>query len=103
MKPCVLLSRLIEYESASLKQSLSELINSSPVFVEFSEVWERIGLTVPQRQGRKETLALHVNNLLKEILQEEHELEKSMISSLQANEMELASLCEQLQLPIEKV
>ena len=48
-------------------------------------------------------MALHVSNLLKDILQEEQELEKSMIASLHSNETELVSLCQQLGLPSEKV
>ena len=48
-------------------------------------------------------MALHVGSLLKDILQEEQELEKSMIASLHSNETELASLCQQLGLPKEKV
>lgn len=52
---------------------------------------------------RRETITVHISNLLKDILQEEQELEKSMISSLQDNEVELAALCESLGLPIEKV
>ena len=93
-------SRSIEHE---LKEVLNEAISSSLVLGEFAEVWKRIGLNVAQRQVRRETMAIHVGSLLKDILQEEQELEKSMIASLHANEKELTSLCQQLGLPEEKV
>lgn len=70
---------------------------------EFAEVWERIGLNSSQRQVRRETMGIHMGNLMKDILQEEQELEKSMISSLQSNEMELTDLCGKLGLPMDNV
>ncbi len=82
---------------------LSEVIASSTVLEEFADVWKRIGLNPAQRQVRRETMALHISSLLKDILQEEQELEKSMIASLHSNETELTSLCQQLGLPAEKV
>lgn len=66
-------------------------------------MWEKIGLTPSQRQDRRKTMAVHVSNLLKDILREEVELEKSMMDSLQTNEAELTSLCVELDLPKEEV
>lgn len=97
------LVRCIEQELFSLRESLSEVIAKSPVLENFAEVWTRIGLNASQSQVRRETMGVHICNLLKEILQEEEELEKSMISSLQTNERELADLCKKLGLPEEKV
>lgn len=62
-----------------------------------------MGLNSSQRQSRREKIADHVDVLLKEILQEELELEKTMISSLQENEVELTKLCEALGLTVDKV
>ena len=95
--------RCIEQELFSLREALSEVIATSPVLEDFAQVWRRIGLNASQSQVRRETMGVHLCNLLKEILQEEEELEKSMISSLQANEAELADLCNKLGLPEEKV
>ena len=95
--------RLLEQELVALRDTLSELVSASSVLREFGLVWNRIGLNSSQRQVRRETITIHINNLLKDILQEEQELEKSMISSLQENESELAALCEALGLPVEKV
>lgn len=91
----------IEQELFSLRESLSELITTSPVLDDFAKVWGRIGLSDSQRQVRRETMGVHINNLLKDIFQEEAELEKSMISSLQSNELELSDLCSKLGLPME--
>lgn len=66
-------------------------------------MWERIGFSESHRKTRRETVALHISNLLKDIVQEEVQLEKTMINSLQSNEKELVSLCEQLSVPMEKV
>ena len=86
-----------------LREALNELVTSSSVLEEFGPVWSRIGLDTNQRQVRRETIAIHVSNLLKDILEEEQELEKSMMSSLHDNEVELTALCESLSLPVEKV
>ena len=86
-----------------MREALGEVISASPVLEEFAQVWERIGLSTSQRQVRRETMGVHICNLLKEILQEEEELEKSMIKSLQTNEAELADLCSKLGLPVEQV
>lgn len=96
-------TRFLEQELILLREALSELVTSSSVLEEFGPVWSRIGLNTSQRQVRRETITIHMSNLLKDILQEEQELEKSMISSLQDNEVELTALCEALCLPIEKV
>lgn len=95
--------RYIEQELFSLREALSELITTTPVLEDFAQVWGRIGLSASQRQARRETMGVHICNLLKDILQEEEELEKSMISSLQSNEMDLADLCNKLGLPMETV
>ena len=85
-----------------MKAALTEA-TTSPLLEEFSRVWGRIGLSSNQRQVRRETMALHVCNLLKDILQEEEELEKSMIASLHSNEAELVDLHNKLGLPMEPV
>ena len=95
-------SRYIEQEVVSLRQALTELISSS-IVEDFARVWSRIGLTSNQRKLRRETMGVHISSLLKDILQEEEELEKSMIDSLQNNEIELISLCKQLGFPTEAV
>lgn len=95
-------SRYIEQEAVSLRQSLTELISYS-IVEDFANVWSRIGLTSNQRKLRRETMGVHISSLLKDILQEEEELEKSMIDSLQSNEIELVALCKQLGLPTEAV
>lgn len=84
---------------------LTEAITSSSASIleEFSNVWMRIGLSAAQRQDRREKMAVHVGSLLKDILQEEQEFERSIIASLHSNETELASLCQQLGLPSEEV
>jgi hypothetical protein len=101
--PLIFLPRVIEQELFSLREALSEVIATSPVLEEFAQVWGRIGLSTPQRQVRRETMGVHICSLLKDILQEEEELEKSMISSLQTNETELADLCYKLGVPMENV
>ena len=95
--------RFIEQESSALKDALLELVTSCTVLNEFASVWGRIGLSISQRQVRRETIVLHVTNLLKDIVQEEFELEKTMISSLNNNMKELTTLSEQLGLPKEDV
>lgn len=85
-----------------MKAALTDA-TTSPLLEEFSQVWGRIGLSSNQRQVRRETMALHVCNLLKDILQEEEELEKSMIASLHSNEAELADLHNKLGLPMEPI
>lgn len=97
------LSRYTERELFSLRKALNEFITTSPVLEDFAHVWGRIGLSASQRQMRRETMGIHISNLLKDILQEEEELEKSMIGSLQTNEAELADLCNKLDLPVEIV
>lgn len=94
-------SRYIEQEVISLRHALTEL--SSSIVEDFARVWSRIGLTSNQRKLRRETMGVHISSLLKDILQEEEELEKSMINSLQNNEVELVALCKQLSLPTEAV
>lgn len=96
-------TRFNEQELTLLRRSLNELVTSSSVLKEFGSIWSRIGLNSSQRQVRRETITVHVSNLLKEILQEEEELEKSMIKSLQENEVELKTLYEALGLPMERV
>lgn len=93
----------MEQELFSLRESLSEVVTTSPALEDFAKVWGRIGLSDSQRQVRRETMGVHIINLLKDIFQEEAELEKSMISSLKSNESELSDLCSMLGLPMETV
>ena len=91
-------------ESACLRDAILEVFTCpSSVVEEFSQVWERIGLNESQCQTRRDTIVLHVTNLLKDMAQEELELEKKMISSIENNEKELKSLHQQLGLPVEGV
>ena len=85
-----------------LRAVLSELL-TSPILEQFTSVWEEIGLEGAHRQDRRETMKLHLHNLLEEMLQEEVGLKNKLTESISSCSAELLQLCEQLSLPKELV
>ena len=51
--------------------------------------------------GRRETMKLHLQGLLEEMVQEEVVLKNKLVESVNSCSQELAQLCEQLSLPCE--
>ena len=92
----------MESELTLLKATLGELVES-PVVREFASVWEEMGLSEEVRKTRRETIQLHLTNLLKEIVDEEIKLKEKLVESVGINEKELKSICQTLSLPVELV
>lgn len=92
----------MESELTLLKATLGELVES-PVVREFASVWEEMGLSEEVRKTRRETIQLHLTNLLKEIVDEEIKLKEKLVESVGINEKELKNICQTLSLPVELV
>ena len=92
----------MDEELTCLRAVLSELL-TSPILEQFTSVWEEIGLESAHRQDRRETMKLHLHNLLEEMLQEEVGLKNKLTESISSCSAELLQLCEQLSLPKELV
>lgn len=75
----------------------------SPILKEFASVWHEMGLTDELRKTRRETIQLHLTNLLREIADEEINLKKKLVTSVAASERELEDLCQTLSLPVDLV
>ena len=95
-------SASVDKELTCLRAVLSELL-SSPILEQFTSVWEEIGLEDAHRQDRRETMKLHLHNLLEEMLQEEVALKNKLTESISSCSAELLQLCEELSLPKELV
>jgi len=90
-------------EIKALERTVLDCVRSSPALEEVAAVWDKLGLSDSIRQTRRQALANNIGDLLNEIVQGEQNLEKTMLSSLEANLKELATLCQQLSLPPEQV
>ena len=92
----------MESELSLLKATLGE-VAESPILTEFASVWEEMGLTDQLRKTRRETIQLHLTNLLREIVDEEINLKEKLVDSVGLNERELEGLCRTLSLPVDLV
>ena len=92
----------MESELSLLKATVCEL-TESPVLKEFATVWQEMGLTDELRKTRRETIQVHLTNLLKEIVEEEINLKQKLVDSVGMNERELESLARTLSLSVELV
>ena len=92
----------MESELSLLKDTLLELADS-PSLKELATVWQEMGLREEVRKTRRETIQLHLGNLLKEIAEEELKLKDKLVDSVLANEKELENLCRILTLPVDLV
>ena len=95
-------SAAAEKELEALRAVLAEL-QTSPILEQFTNVWEEIGLEESHRQDRRETIRLHLHNLLEEMVQEEGALRNKLMDSISSCSAELLELCEQLSIPSEMV
>ena len=85
----------MESEIALLKVMFIEMVDS-PVLEEFASVWQEMGLTNDHKKTRRETIKVHLTNLLQEIVDEEISLKQKLEDSVAASKRELESLCEVL-------
>ena len=92
----------MESELSLLKATVYELAES-PVLKEFATVWQEMGLTDELRKTRRETIQVHLTNLLKEIVDEEINLKQKLVDSVGLNERELESLARTLSLSVDLV
>ena len=91
---------LSSMEHNSLRSVLGELLES-PFLEQFALVWDDIGMEEHHRKDRRETMRVHLQNLLEEMLQEEIELKNKLVESVERCSLELEKLCQQLSLPNE--
>ena len=92
----------MESELSLLKATVVE-VAESPVLKEFASVWQEMGLTEDHKKTRRETIQVHLTNLLQEIVDEEISLKQKLVDSVSANERELESLCKVLSLSVDLV
>ena len=92
----------MESELSLLKATVGELAES-PILKEFASVWQEMGLTDELRKTRRETIQLHLTNLLREIVDEEINLKQKLVDSVGMNERELEGLARELSLSVELV
>lgn len=63
------------------------------------EIWDEIGIPDEQIEIRGSTVALHIENLLAGMVNEEKHLKKTMLESIERYRCEISELCEKLSLP----
>jgi hypothetical protein len=84
----------------ALKAVLSDLL-SSPILEKFARVWQEMGVEDENLATRRDTIRLHIHNLMEDMYREEEVLKAKLIESVAHCTKELAELCNQLSLPFE--
>ncbi|CAI8041453.1 Protein regulator of cytokinesis 1 [Geodia barretti] len=84
----------------ALKAVLSDLL-SSPMLEKFARVWQEMGVEDENLATRRDTIRLHIHNLMEDMYREEEVLKAKLIDSVAHCTKELAELCNQLSLPFE--
>ena len=92
----------MESELSLLKDIFFDLAESTSL-KELATVWQEMGLREEVSKTRRETVQLHLGNLLKEIVEEEVKLKDKLVESVRTNEKELENLCRILSLPVDLV
>ncbi|ESO89800.1 hypothetical protein LOTGIDRAFT_53299, partial [Lottia gigantea] len=68
----------------------------------FYAIWESIGIPDDAIRARGDTVSLHLQTLISEMLQEEDALKDRMQKSISEFSLQVKELCEELQLPVYK-
>lgn len=74
-----------------------------PVIKQFAVVWDDMGLEEKHRAARRATMKEHLQRLLEEMVQEEQELKRKLMESVQSCTKELQQLCSDLSLSCPQV
>ncbi|XP_051975934.1 protein regulator of cytokinesis 1-like isoform X1 [Xyrauchen texanus] len=85
--------RKSEIHAAESVSCLNKALN------QLRDIWEEIGIPEDQRLQRTDAAHMHIKNLLDMMIAEEEGLKKRLMTSIEACRKEMASLCEELQVP----